>query len=61
MRVCTPVSCCPSRSELVTGRYFHNIKAANGGCMHVDEDLVNNATFARDLHEAGYIVGMFGK
>ncbi len=29
--------------------------------MHVDEDVVNNATFARDLHEAGYTVGMFGK
>ena len=30
--------------------------------MHVDEDKVNNATFARYLSEgAGYKVGMFGK
>mmetsp|Transcript_146131 Transcript_146131/g.207128 ORF Transcript_146131/g.207128 Transcript_146131/m.207128 type:complete len:535 (+) Transcript_146131:75-1679(+) len=31
-------------------------------CMHVDEGLVNNATFAKYLkEEAGYTVGMFGK
>lgn len=31
-------------------------------CMHVDEALVNNFTFARSLKEdAGYTVGMFGK
>ena len=30
--------------------------------MHVDEDLVNNKTFAKYLTEgAGYKVGMFGK
>ena len=63
----TPI-CSPSRSELVTGRYFHNIKAAgkNGGgyCsgMHVDYEHVNNNTFARVLKEEGnYTVGMFGK
>ena len=63
----TPI-CCPSRSELLSGRYFHNIKvkpgvrASNNSCMHVDEDLVNNATFAKYLKEdAGYTVGMFGK
>lgn len=38
---------CPSRSELLSGRYFHNIKTTNGGCMHVDELKVNNNTFAR--------------
>eukprot|EP01064_Diplonema_japonicum_P016857 TRINITY_DN248_c5_g1_i1.p1 TRINITY_DN248_c5_g1~~TRINITY_DN248_c5_g1_i1.p1 ORF type:complete len:524 (+),score=102.46 TRINITY_DN248_c5_g1_i1:47-1618(+) len=66
----TPI-CCPSRSELVSGRYFHNIKkeglcpnghAAPSCCMHVDEDLVNNATMAKVLKEgAGYTVGIFGK
>ena len=41
--------------------YFHNIKGVGGGCMHIDETKVNNQTFARYLHEAGYTVGMFGK
>lgn len=56
----TPI-CCPSRSELVTGRYYHNLKKTGGGCMHIDENLVNNQTFALYLKEAGYTVGMFGK
>jgi len=61
----TPI-CCPSRSELLSGRYFHNIKKScdedGCGCMHVDEEVVNGATFARKLkEEAGYTVGMFGK
>ena len=29
--------------------------------MHVDEDKVNNVTFAPQLQKAGYTVGMFGK
>lgn len=29
--------------------------------MHINENLVNNQTFARYLHERGYTVGMFGK
>jgi N-acetylglucosamine-6-sulfatase len=66
----TPI-CCPSRSELLSGRYLHNIKRTCGaggakkkncGCMHVDEIKVNGATFAKYLKEdAGYTVGMFGK
>ena len=35
----TPI-CCPSRSELLSGRYFHNIKTTKGGCMHVNESKV---------------------
>ena len=56
----TPI-CCPSRSELVTGRYYHNLKTTGGGCMHINEDLVNNQTFALYLRNQGYTVGMFGK
>ena len=57
----TPI-CCPSRSELVSGRYFHNLREEVGaGCMHIDETRVNNQSFARYFHENGYTVGMFGK
>ena len=65
----TPI-CCPSRSELVSGRYFHNLKVDPAKprkkgeiiCMHVNESKVNGATFAKTLSEnAGYKVGMFGK
>lgn len=68
MFVHTPI-CCPSRSELLSGRYFHNIKQRAGApppkpgsvCMHVDESKINDHTFAKPLHDAGYAVGIFGK
>jgi N-acetylglucosamine-6-sulfatase len=59
----TPI-CNPSRSALLSGKYFHNIKTTGGGniwTMHVDEDKVNAATFAKPLRDAGYTVGLFGK
>ena len=51
----TPV-CCPSRGEILTGKYYHNIRVAalaDGGCMHVDENKVNPVSFARYLEAAG--------
>ena len=64
----TPI-CCPSRSELVTGRYLHNLKTDPTLpkqkdeiiCMHVNETKVNGHTFAVPLAKAGYKVGLFGK
>ena len=51
----TPV-CCPSRGEILSGKYLHNIRVgalADGGCMHVDEQKVNPVSFARYLEAAG--------
>ena len=60
----TPV-CCPSRSELLSGRYFSNIRvasAADKGCMRVNvTDTFHNSTLAAPLHAAGYTTGLFGK
>eukprot|EP00040_Diaphanoeca_grandis_P017505 m.91438 g.91438 ORF g.91438 m.91438 type:complete len:619 (+) comp26469_c0_seq1:28-1884(+) len=60
--------CCPSRSELLTGRYFHNIKAStfgDSGCMHVntsvDTPSGNPLTMATALKTKGYATGAFGK
>lgn len=64
----TPV-CCPSRAELLTGRYFHNLRVAkptDRGCMHVNVSAKDSAFydqyyFAPHLQQAGYTVGIFGK
>ena len=59
----TPI-CNPSRNELLSGRYFHNIKATGfvDNQMHVNETYVNANTFVKDLHDSGhYHTGMFGK
>ena len=62
----TPV-CCPSRTELITGRYFHNLKgpdASAKACMHATpyaELAERGLLFSPHLRAAGYRVGLFGK
>ena len=58
----TPV-CCPSRTELVSGRYYHNVGAPNGSCMHVNsEEMVFDKTSVFSMLESnGYTTGVFGK
>ena len=55
--------CCPSRAEILTGRYLHNVRTSDGsGCMHVNESKVNPYSYAHYLNQgANYSVGYFGK
>jgi hypothetical protein len=61
----TPI-CCPSRAELLGGRYFHNLRVskhnAPGGCMQANLSKVyDDGYFAPAFANQGYTVGVFGK
>ena len=60
--VATPI-CCPSRSELLSGKYYQNIGAPNGTCMHIDDigSVFSNSSLFPTMYNNGYLTGMFGK
>eukprot|EP01084_Bolivina_argentea_P159750 278235_1 len=61
--VSTPV-CCPSRTETITGRYFHNIGSPSGECMHINAEanVFSNTTIFQTLYQSNkYETGVFGK
>ena len=62
--IATPI-CCPSRTETLSGRLYHNVLSDNlSGCMHVNSTgyiFEHEAAIFPALQSAGYVTGGFGK
>ena len=52
-----------SRTEFISGRYYHNIGAPNGSCMFIDATkyVFNNNSLFSVMYANGYNTGVFGK
>ena len=62
--IATPI-CCPSRTETLSGRLYHNVLTDNlRGCMHVDQTkyiFEHSSSLFPQMQSAGYLTGGFGK
>eukprot|EP01084_Bolivina_argentea_P142193 249798_1 len=61
--ISTPI-CCPSRTETISGRNFHNVKYDGQNCMHVAStyNIFNNTNSMFQIFKSnGYMTGSFGK
>ena len=62
--IATPI-CCPSRTETLSGRLYHNVLTDNlSGCMHVDQTnyiFEHSSSLFPQMQSAGYLTGGFGK
>jgi len=62
--IATPI-CCPSRTETLSGRLYHNVLQDDlGGCMHVNSTgyiFQHESALFPQLQSAGYLTGGFGK
>ena len=62
--IATPI-CCPSRTETLSGRLYHNVLSDSlGGCMHVNSThyiFQHESAIFPALQSAGYLTGGFGK
>ena len=53
--------CCPSRTSTLSGRYSHNLNNTELGWCGNFGRAHEGSTWVRDLRDAGYATGLFGK